>query len=50
VVVGETDTGHMVLLGPGDLDACNGSIDRLVDAIEQAAARLGLAWGASSTR
>ena len=44
VVVAETDTGPVLLLDSGDLDACDGSIDRLVDAIEQAAARLGLLW------
>ena len=43
-VVAETDTGHMLLLAPGDLESCDGSIDRLVDAIEQSAARLGLAF------
>ena len=45
VVVAETDTGHVLLLTPEDLDACNGSIDRLVDTVEHNAARLGLAWG-----
>jgi hypothetical protein len=44
VVVAETDAGPVLLLGPGDLDACAGSMDRLVEAIEQAATRLGLAW------
>ena len=44
VVVAQTDTGHLLLLTPGDLHACDGSIDRLVDAIEQTAARLGLRW------
>jgi hypothetical protein len=44
VVVAETDSGHVLLLDSGDLDACAGSIDRLVEAIEQAATRLGLAW------
>lgn len=47
VVVAETDSGHVLLLGPGDLDACDGSIDRLVAAIEQSADRLGLAWATS---
>jgi hypothetical protein len=37
VVVAETDGGPVLLLGPVTLDACNGSIDRLVEAIEQAA-------------
>ena len=44
VVVAETDTGHTMLLASDDLDACDGSIDRLVEAIEQSATRLGLAW------
>ncbi len=44
VVVAETDSGHVLLLGPRDLDACDGSIDRFVAAIEQSADRLGLAW------
>ena len=47
VVVAETDGGHVLLLDPGDLEACDGSIDRLVTAIEQSAARLGLAWATS---
>ena len=34
----------MVLLGPADLETCDGSIDLLVEAIEQAAERLGLTW------
>ncbi|MGB8860224.1 MAG: hypothetical protein WCC60_13245 [Ilumatobacteraceae bacterium] len=45
VVVAETDGGNVLLLSPADLDACDGSIDRLVDAIERAAERLGLVWG-----
>ena len=44
VVVAETDTGHVVLLAPGELDTCEGSIDRLVESIEQSAERLGLTW------
>jgi hypothetical protein len=44
VVVAETAASHVLLLAPDDLDACHGSIDRLVDAIEQGAAREGLAW------
>ncbi len=47
VVVAETDTGLVLLLGPTDLDACGGSIDLLVDAIERAAVRLDLTWVAS---
>jgi hypothetical protein len=44
VVVAVTDTGHALLLGAEDLDACDGSIDRLVEAIEESATRLGLTW------
>jgi hypothetical protein len=43
-VIAETVTGYMLLLGPDDLDSCNGSIDRLVVAIQRAADRLGLLW------
>jgi hypothetical protein len=39
--------GHVVLLGPDELDACEASIDRLVEAIDAAVARLDLAWPAS---
>ncbi len=46
VVVAETDTGHVLLLASADLEACDGSIDRLVDAIERSAVRLGLTWTA----
>jgi hypothetical protein len=48
VVVAETEVGHTVLLSPAELDACNGAIDALVDAIERAAASLGLAWTAAA--
>ena len=44
VVVAATNTGHVVLLDAGDLATCEGSIDRMVEAIEQSAARLGLTW------
>ena len=45
VVVAETQAGEMVvLLGADELDACEGSIDRLMDAVESAAVRLRLAW------
>ncbi len=44
IVVADTDTGPVLLLGPDELDACEGSIAKLVTAIERAAARLGLAW------
>src|SRR3954467_4106657 len=35
VVIAETDSGHVPLLDPGDLAACQGSIDRLRAPIEQ---------------
>jgi hypothetical protein len=44
VVVAEWGDGVALLLEPGDVDACNGSIDRLVDAVERALAAAGLAW------
>lgn len=44
VIVAETGAGHVLLLGAEDLEACGGSIDRLVDAIERAATRLGITW------
>jgi hypothetical protein len=47
VVVAETAESHVLLLAPDDLEACGGSIDRLVDAIEESAGRLGLTWAAS---
>jgi hypothetical protein len=43
-VVAETDRGVVALLGPPELDACHGSINRLVDAIEAAAAHARLRW------
>jgi len=43
-VVAEVDDSHLLLLGPDELDACNGSIDALVDAISAAAARHDLEW------
>lgn len=48
VVVAETNTGHVqLLLAAGDLDACDGSIDRLVEAIEHAVTSAGLTWAPS---
>jgi len=47
VVVAETDGAIVVLLLPADLDSCHGSIDRLVEAIEHAAALRGLEWTTS---
>ena len=46
VVIAETDTGHVVLLAATDLEACEGSIDRLVEAIERSALGFGLTWPA----
>ncbi len=46
VVIAETDTDHIVLLAATDLDACEGSIERLVEAIERSALSLGLTWPA----
>ncbi|MEY4229515.1 MAG: hypothetical protein RLZZ362_364 [Actinomycetota bacterium] len=51
VVVAETDDGHELLLSSADIEACaspgsDGSIDRLITALEQAAARAGLGWAA----
>jgi hypothetical protein len=44
-VIAETVSGeHLVLLGRDDLEGCAGSPDRLVDAVETAAAARGLRW------
>jgi hypothetical protein len=47
VVVAETEAGDLLLLAPDDLAACHGSIDRLIEAIEQSATRSGLMWTTS---
>ena len=44
VVVVETSVGYAVLLGESEITACEGSIDRLVEAIESAVERQGVAW------
>ena len=44
VVVADTDAGVVLLLGPEAIDACAGSIDRLVDSIERAAEAAGIRW------
>ena len=44
VVVADTDRGFVLLLDPAELDACDGSIDRLVGAIEVAASQAALSW------
>lgn len=43
-VPADTGVTHVMLLGPRDLDACEGSIDRLMAAIEDAVVGLGLDW------
>jgi hypothetical protein len=50
VVVAETDSAHVLLLTPAEIDACSGSIDQLVAAAERAASRAGLAWVAPAPR
>src|SRR4051812_30118693 len=47
VVIAETETGFVTLLDARQLEACDGSIDRLVAAIEQSAAAHGLVWPAT---
>ncbi len=49
VVLAETGDGLVVLLGPDALDACDGSIDRLVAAIERSMSELELTWPAVAT-
>ena len=44
VVVAETSSGPMTLLGPADLDACAGSPEQLVAAVRAAVERAGLDW------
>lgn len=43
-VVAETAAGVVLLLGPDELAACDGSTSRLTAAIEDAVARAGLGW------
>lgn len=43
-VVAETTEGIVLLLGPSDLEACGGSIERLIEAIEMIMSRRGLGW------
>lgn len=47
VVLAETDRGFLALLGPDELTACAGSVDRLSEAIDAAAAKVGLPWPAT---
>ena len=44
IVVAVTNEGIVELLEATDLEHCQGSPQALIDAVEQAAARLGLAW------
>ena len=44
VVVAETADGIVPLLDPATLDACAGSIDHMVTALERAVVELGLLW------
>jgi hypothetical protein len=44
VVVAETEVGQVLLLSPAELDACGGSVDRLVEAIDRAVTGAGLTW------
>jgi hypothetical protein len=44
VVVATTGDGIVLLLGPGELAECEGSIERLVESIERSIAERGLTW------
>jgi hypothetical protein len=44
IVVAETDDGIVELLEATDLAHCQGSPQRLIEAVENAAVRLGLGW------
>ena len=48
VVVAETDRGVVLLLGPEQLDACGGSGERMVAAIEAAVLDAGRGWPGAS--
>ena len=45
VVLAETAVGHIVLLGPDELEACDASVEQLSAAIERAAQHAGLSLG-----
>jgi hypothetical protein len=47
VVVAEVGNDHIVLLGSDELEACHGSVDDLMHALEAAAHARGLAWTTS---
>jgi hypothetical protein len=44
VVLAETDTALIVLLGPRELSECAGSIERFAKALDDAVDALGLHW------
>jgi len=44
IVAARTADGVVVLVGPDELDACGGSGERLVEAIERSVATAGLSW------
>lgn len=48
VVLADTADGPVLLLGPAELDACNGSVDLLVAAIEAVVSEHGLGWPAAA--
>lgn len=48
VVVADTDRGVVLLLGPQQLERCNGDPDALVAAVRDAVADRGLGWPALS--
>lgn len=45
VVLAETGVGHVVLLGPGELEECGGSVEAFRDALRTSLARNGLHAG-----
>jgi hypothetical protein len=44
IVVAEVEGTHVVLLGPDEIEVCDGSVDALMSALEVAAASKGLTW------
>ncbi len=47
VVLAETAVGHVVLLGPAELERCEGSVDEFAAALDRALRSRGLAAGAA---
>ena len=47
VVVAEHADGHKLLLTAADLHECDGSIDRLIEAVERRAVELDLVWAST---